>query len=55
MKSDFCKSMLRDLRGIHMSERVRVQAEAGVRHSAALVELLMSMAVRRSESPKQHS
>ena len=40
----FCNSMLRDLRAIKMSDRVRVQAESGVRASAAIVEALLGMA-----------
>jgi hypothetical protein len=37
-------NMLRDLRGVRMSEHVRVRAENGVRLSAAIVEAVLGMA-----------
>ena len=41
---DFYTSMMRDLGGIAMSERVRSQAEHGIRKSAVIIELLAGVA-----------
>ena len=42
--NNLCNSMLSDVRSINMSDRVRVQAENGVRMLAAFVEALAGIA-----------
>jgi len=42
--NNFYNSMMSDVRSINMSQRVRVQAENGVRMSAAFVEALAGIA-----------
>ena len=44
MQTDFYSSVLDALRGINMNTRQRARAEAGVRTSAAIVEVLVGMA-----------
>ena len=55
MNETFCTSVLRELRGINMSERERARAEDGLRKSAALVELLAGMFGRRTDRTENHA